>query len=117
MNDNFDCSLLVLGLIQTWVFKLWFKNFYNYRWDLWKDSKFITPVKRVRVAKQLEIRVSQNLAKLGEAHNVRDGKAVEKWSKLCSLGGRVSILALIFEVEMYFNLLWVEVNLNPALWL
>ena len=30
-----------------------------------KDSKFITPVKRVRVAKQLEIRVLQNLAKLG----------------------------------------------------
>ena len=43
---------------------------------------------------------------------------MEGGSELCSLGGRVSILALILECEMYFstsNLLLVGVNLNPRL--
>ena len=34
------------------------------------------------------------------AYNVRDGKGGENWCKLCSLGGRVSTLALILEGEM-----------------
>ena len=39
----------------------------------------------------------------------------ENWSKLCSLGGQVSTLALILETGDVVNLLLVEANLNPAL--
>ena len=43
----------------------------------------------------LEIRVSQNLEKLrGEAHKMSKMERGENWSKLCSLGGRVSTLTL-----------------------
>ena len=43
----------------------------------------------------LEIRVSQNLEKLrGEAHEMSRMERGENWSKLCSLGGRVSMLML-----------------------
>ena len=47
----------------------------------------------------LEIRVSQNLEKLGgggggEAHKMSGMEWGENWSKLCSLGGRVSTLTL-----------------------
>ena len=49
---------------------------------------------------KLEIRVSQDLAKLGggggEAHKMSGMEGEENWSKLCSLGGRVSTLVLIF---------------------
>ena len=49
----------------------------------------------------LEIRVSQNLAKLGgEAHKMSGMEGEENWSTLGSLGGRVSTLALILEGEM-----------------
>ena len=44
---------------------------------------------------KLEIRVSQNLAKLwGEAHKISGMEGGENCSKLCTLGGRVSTLAL-----------------------
>ena len=39
----------------------------------------------------------------------------ENWSKLCSLGGRVSTLALILEGEMLVNLHLVGVNFIPVL--
>ena len=44
----------------------------------------------------LEICVSQNLEKLGggEAHKMSGTERGENWSKLCSLGGRVSTLTL-----------------------
>ena len=51
----------------------------------------------------LEIRVSQNLAKLGgggEAHKMSGMEGGENWNKLGSLGGRVPTLALILEGEM-----------------
>ena len=59
----------------------------------------------------LEIRVSQKLAKLGgvgrpikcQGWKVRDNQ-----SKLCSLGGQVSTLALILECEMYLISFWLE---------
>ena len=35
-------------------------------------------------------------------------KGGENWSKLCSLGGRVSTLALILECEMYLISFWLE---------
>ena len=35
-------------------------------------------------------------------------KVGENRSKLCSLGGRVSTLALILECEMYFIFFWLE---------
>ena len=51
---------------------------------------------------KLEIRVSQKLEKLagggggrGEAHKMSGMEGGDNWSKLCSLGGRVSTLALI----------------------
>ena len=49
-----------------------------------------------------EIRVSQNLAKLGGwgGHKMSGMEGGENWSKLGSLGGRVSTLALILEGEM-----------------
>ena len=48
-----------------------------------------------------EIRVSQNLARLaGEAHKMPGMEGGDNWSKLCSLGGRVSTLTLILEGEM-----------------
>ena len=52
-----------------------------------------------------EIRVSQNLAKLGGVgggggHKISGMEGGENWSKLGSLGGRVSTLALILEGEM-----------------
>ena len=54
---------------------------------------------------QLEKRVSQNLAKLvgggGEAYKMSGVEGGENWSKLCSLGGRVSTLALILEGEPF----------------
>ena len=53
---------------------------------------------------KLEICVSQNLVKLGGgggvAHKMSAIKGGENWSKLGSLGGRVSTLALILEGEM-----------------
>ena len=49
----------------------------------------------------LEIRVSQNLAKLGgEAHKMSGMEREENWSPLGSFGGRVSTLALRLEGEM-----------------
>ena len=49
----------------------------------------------------LETRVSQNLAKLGAVgHKMSGMEGGENWSKLGSLGGRVSTLALILEGEM-----------------
>ena len=36
----------------------------------------------------------------GDAHKMSGMEGGENWSKLCSLGGRVSILALILEGEM-----------------
>ena len=50
-----------------------------------------------------EIRVSQNLAKLGGeggGHKMSGMEGGENWSKLGSLGGRVSTLDLILEGEM-----------------
>ena len=57
------------------------------------------------VAVYQEIRVSQNLAKLGGGwggggHKMSGMEGGENWSKLGSLGGRVSTLALILEGEM-----------------
>ena len=51
------------------------------------------------------LRVSQNLAKLGgggggEAHKMSRMEGGENWSKLGTLGGRVSTLALRLESEM-----------------
>ena len=56
---------------------------------------------------KLEIRVSQNLAKLGGCHKMSGMEGGENWSKLYSLGGRVSILALILEGEMLIAF-WLE---------
>ena len=62
----------------------------------------------------LEIRVSQNLAKLGgggggegggEAHKMSGMEGGENWSQLGSLAGRVSAFALILD----------GVNFNPVL--
>ena len=36
----------------------------------------------------------------GDAHKMSGMKGGENWSKLCSSGGRVSVLALILEGEM-----------------
>ena len=36
----------------------------------------------------------------GEAHKMSGMEEGENWSKLCSLGGRVSTLVLILECEM-----------------
>ena len=49
--------------------------------------------------KQLEICVSQKLRKhgVGETHKVLGMEGGENWSKLCSLGGQVSTLALILK--------------------
>ena len=62
------------------------------------------------VYKILEIRVSQNPAKLGGVHKMSGIEGGEHWSKLCGLGGRVSTLALIVV-----NRLLVGVNFNPVL--
>ena len=44
----------------------------------------------------------------GEAHKMSGMEGGENWSKLCSLGGRVSTLALILECEMYLISFWLE---------
>ena len=36
----------------------------------------------------------------GDAHKMSGMEGGENWSKLCGLGGRVSILALILEGDM-----------------
>ena len=62
----------------------------------------------------LEIRVSQNLAKLergggGEAHKMPGMEGGENWSKLGSLRGWVSTLAQRLEGEMSFLIaFWLE---------
>ena len=56
----------------------------------------------------LEIRVSQNLAKLeGEAHKKSGMEGGGNWSKLCSWGGRVTTLPIILKVRC---------NLSPFGW-
>ena len=59
--------------------------------------RFLTTTQKIN----LEIRVSQNLAKLGGRPLKMSGmEGEEYWSKLGSLGGRVSTLALKLEGEM-----------------
>ena len=62
------------------------------------------PRRPIKVSNQLllEIRVSQNLAKLGvgRAHKMSGMEGGENWNKLCSLGERVSTLVLILDGEM-----------------
>ena len=66
------------------------------------------------MSKLLEIRVPQKLAKLGWGRSINcqgwkgeGGGGGENQSKLCSLGGRVSTLALILECEMYLISFWL----------
>ena len=55
------------------------------------------------------MRVSQNHAKPGgEAHKMSGMEGGENWSKLCSLEGRVSTLALILEGEIRLIAFWFE---------
>ena len=51
----------------------------------------------------------------GEANKKSGMEGGENWSELCSLGGRVSTLALILEGEMLVNLHLVGVNFIPVL--
>ena len=66
------------------------------------------------LSKLLEICVPQKFAKLGwggggvhKLSGMEGGGGGENQSKLCSLGGRVSTLALILECEMYLISFWL----------
>ena len=44
----------------------------------------------------------------GEVRKMSGMEGGENWSKLCSLGGRVSTLVLILECEMSLIAFWLE---------
>ena len=59
-------------------------------------------------------RSSKRVGGGGGGIKVRDGRGGENRSKLCSLEGRVSTLALILEGEMQLIAFWLKSNFQPS---